>query len=111
MMYEYHEIERLTLKALTELIRSARGTCVTFSCKKLAKMAKLSTKPVTLTLVREVLEKLREKGLISIYRATSHGIKYIVTKDSPIWPLLKEDDPLDLKDLLDKIGDKHEEQE
>ncbi|RLF22672.1 MAG: hypothetical protein DRN15_08315 [Thermoprotei archaeon] len=101
MVERFDEIERLTFKALSELIRNARGTCVTFTCKKLAKMAKLSTKPVTLTLVREVLEQLRREGLISIYKVSSHGIKYMITRDSPLWHACKTGEVLSLRAASD----------
>ncbi|MCD6508837.1 MAG: hypothetical protein J7L11_00380 [Thermoprotei archaeon] len=85
MIERYEDIERLTLEALGRLVRKARGSCVTFTCKKLAKTANISTKPVTLTLVREVLEQLRRENLIHIYKISSHGIKYTITRESPLW--------------------------
>ncbi|RLF16141.1 MAG: hypothetical protein DRJ66_03495 [Thermoprotei archaeon] len=89
MIERYEDIERLTLFALGKLIKDARGSVVTFTCKKLAKIANLSTKPVTLTLVRAVLEELRKEGYISIYKISSHGIKYMITRESPLWNLYK----------------------
>ncbi len=85
MIERFEDIERLTLEALGKLVKKARGSCVTFTCKKLAKTANISTKPVTLTLVREVLEQLRREKLIDIYKISSHGIKYTITKESPLW--------------------------
>ncbi|MHC1627269.1 MAG: hypothetical protein ACXQTI_00335 [Candidatus Nezhaarchaeales archaeon] len=97
--YPFTEIEKKTLKALTELVCSSRGNCITFTCKKLAKMAGLSTKPVTLTLVREVLEELRRQGLITIYKKSRHSVKYMLTKDSPLWKLLEQGVVRDLESL------------
>ena len=105
MVERYEEVERGTLEALARLIRSARGSVVTFTCKRLAKMAGLSTKPITLTLVREVLEQLRREGLLSIYRISSHGIKYMITRDSPLWRYIKAGNPTpsSLAELITQI--------
>ncbi len=99
MIERYEDIERLTLQALGRLVKGARGSCVTFTCKKLAKIANLSTKPITLTLVREVLEQLRREGLIEIYKISSHGIKYTITRSSPLWHFYKRAALTDWKTL------------
>ena len=105
MIERYEDIERLTLLALGKLIKDARGSVVTFTCKKLAKMAKISTKPVTLTLVRAVLEELRREGYITIYKVSSHGIKYMITRDSPLWRFYKASQsiPTNVRQVVAKI--------
>jgi len=88
-MERYEDIERLTILGIKALVKGARGDHVLFKPKKLAKIAGLSTKPITLTLVRHALEELRMKGLIDLYARTSRGYKYIITRDSPLWKEVK----------------------
>jgi hypothetical protein len=72
------------------MIRRTRGSLVTFNPKKIAVLAGIDTHPVILTLVKDVLEGLREKGLISLAGKSKHRVKYAVTKSSPLWALAKE---------------------
>ena len=89
MIERYEDIERLTILGIKKLVAGARGDHVLFKPKKLAKIAGLSTKPVTLTLVRHVLEELRAKGIVDLWSTNSHGYKYIITRDSPLWKEVK----------------------
>ena len=86
----YFEIERIVLETLQDMIKQTRGTCLTFTPKKIALKAGLSTKPVTLTLVDYVLQGLMEKGLINFYKKGWHGKKYIIHNTSPLWIKVKE---------------------
>lgn len=63
---------------------------MTFNPKKIAVLAGIDTHPVMLTLVKDVLEGLREKGFINVAGRSKHGVKYAVTKNSPLWILAKE---------------------
>ena len=81
----YNDIKIAVISAIIELISRAKGSCVTFTSKKIAQIAGLPTQPVLLTIVRDVLENLRNEGLIIRYNKTSHGVKYMITKESPLW--------------------------
>ena len=87
-MEKYEEIRRLVRNAIIQMIIEARGTCVTFTPKKIAKRARLSTKPVMLSVIRHAIEELREKG-VRLWNERQHGggriYRYIVTCDSPLW--------------------------
>jgi len=87
---DYNEFSALVLNTLLEMIRRTRGSLVTFHPKKIAVLAGIDTHPVILTLVKDVLEGLREKGLISLAGKSKHRVKYAVTKSSPLWALAKE---------------------
>ena len=100
MVLPFEIIERKTIEALAELIRRQKGGCLTFTCKHLARLAGLDTKPVTLTLIREVIEELRRRGWLEIYKISSHGIKYKITCKSPAWKILKTTVPTSLNELL-----------
>jgi len=82
---DYNEVKLAVITAIMILISKAKGSCVTFTSKKLAVIAGLPTQPILLTVIRDVLENLRSEGLIKRYKRTSHGVKYMVTKDSPLW--------------------------
>ncbi len=82
-------IEEIALRALMELIMNTKGSCLTFTPKKVAIKAGLDTKPVTLTVVKYVIEKLREKGLVEIW-SSSRRMRYIITRESPLWQEAKK---------------------
>ncbi|RLF17619.1 MAG: DNA-binding protein [Thermoprotei archaeon] len=82
------DVERIAVEAVSYLIAKARGSCVTFTPKRVAQVAGLDTKPVTLSVVKYVLEKMRSRGLISIWDS-KRKTRYIVTKDSPLWKIVK----------------------
>ena len=81
----YDELEKLIISGLHRIIARARGSCVTFTPKRVALEAGVEAKPITLTLVRDILEGLEEKGLVELYKNGCHGYKYIVTRESPLW--------------------------
>ena len=93
----YDEFSAHVVQAIMEMIRGARGSMVTFNAKKVALIARalrppgteLEIKPVVLTLVKDVLERFRERGYLEVLGKTKHGVKYAVRKDSPLWRLAK----------------------
>ena len=89
--YHYETIEKMTLLGIKALVRGARGDHVLFKPKKVAKVVGLPTKPVILTLVRHVLEELRTKGIVDLYSTNSHGYKYIIRRNSPLWKEVKKE--------------------
>ncbi|RLF25087.1 MAG: hypothetical protein DRN15_00045 [Thermoprotei archaeon] len=78
------DLEQLTIRALVSMIRETKGTCITVTPKKVALKAGLDAKPITLTVVRYVLDRLLELGWLRVWK-TSRRIKYIITKESPLW--------------------------
>ena len=90
MYRDYNAFSALVINTLLEMIRRTKGSLITFNPKKIAVLAGIDTHPVMLTLVRDVVERLREKGLVSVYGRSKHGIKYAVHRDSPLWVLAKE---------------------
>ncbi|RLE82321.1 MAG: hypothetical protein DRJ51_01580 [Thermoprotei archaeon] len=89
---DYEKLRLTVISILVDLIRRSRGTCITFTGKKIAILAGLSPQPVLLTVVKSILEELRRERLISRYSRSSHGIKYIITRDSPLWQVVKSGD-------------------
>ncbi len=85
----YSDVVKLVLSSLQYLIKTARGSCVTVNCKKVAVLANVEPQPVLLTVIKDVLERLREKGLVEKY-ITSSQVKYRVNKESPLWKVCKQ---------------------
>lgn len=71
------------------MIATTKGSMLTFNAKKIASEAGLPTHPVVLTLIKEVIEQLREQGLVRRLSRTAHGVKYAVSRESPLWVLAK----------------------
>jgi len=85
---KYGDIERCVYDAVCALIRRARGTCRTFTPKQVARVARLSTKPVTLSVIRYILEKMVREGQIQLYKK-GRTYRYIVYNTSPLWKKVK----------------------
>ena len=89
------------VQTILDMIKKSRGSLVTFNAKKIAVLANIETQPVILTLVKDVLEKLRERGCLEVLGKTKHGTKYAVKKGSPLWVLAKNYDRIVLRSLED----------
>ena len=89
-MEKYKDFEENVLRAIVMLIVKARGNMVTFTPKQLAKKAGVSTRPTYLSVVRYILEELREKGLVELWKKTYHGYRYAITSESPLWQEVKQ---------------------
>jgi len=84
------EIDRILLRTLYEMIARTKGRCLLIKPKKLLKRGGLSTKPVDCAIANYFLKKLLDKGLIEVWRETSHGIWYIIYDTSPLWKEAKK---------------------
>lgn len=86
----FDKITSIVAEGIWNAIKYARGTCVSFTPKKVLEYANIKdTLPVVLTLVKHVLEELVKKGLIE--KDTSRSItRYRICKTSELWSLCKE---------------------
>ncbi|RLE67856.1 MAG: hypothetical protein DRJ43_06635 [Thermoprotei archaeon] len=82
------------------MIRSTKGTMLTFNAKKIAVIAGLPTHPVILTLIKEVIEQLCTRKLVRRMSRSSHGVKYAITRESPFWLLAKAGEQAPLIEVL-----------
>lgn len=98
---DYNEFSVRVVQALLEMIRHTRGSIITFNAKKVAVFAGIDTQPVVLTLVKDVLERLREKDYVVVLGKTKHGVKYAVKKDTPLWVLAKSYEKVVIRNLED----------
>jgi len=86
---DYDRLRYTVLTTLTKMIRSTKGSMLTFNAKKIAVLAGLPTHPVVLTLIKDIIEQLGERGLVRRVSRSSHGVKYAVSKESPLWVAAK----------------------
>lgn len=100
---DYDELQQVVLEALFKLIRATKGSMLTFNAKKLAVVASLPTHPVVLTLIKDVIERLRARGLVQKISQSSHGVKYAITQDSPLWTMAKSGGQLLALESLAKV--------
>jgi len=85
----YSKFEGIVEQTLLQLIREARGSCLTVFPKRIAKRAGLPPKPVILTLIDYYLQKLERKGWIQFWKRANHAKKYIIYNTSPLWKKAK----------------------
>lgn len=85
----YDRLQSVVLEALAKMVSSTRGSMLTFNAKKIADLAGLPTHPVVLTLIKDVIERLRGEGLVRRVSRSTHGVKYAIDRDSPLWRLAK----------------------
>ncbi|MCI4408123.1 MAG: hypothetical protein JHC26_03450 [Thermofilum sp.] len=97
----YNEFSVTVVQTILDMIKKSRGSLVTFNAKKIAVLANIETQPVVLTLVKDVLEKLRERGYLEVLGKTKHGVKYAVRRDTPLWVLAKNYDKVVFRSLDD----------
>lgn len=106
---DYGVFSAKVVQTLLDMIRRTRGGMITFNSKKIAVLAGIDSHPVVLTLVKDVLERLEEKGYIREIGKTKHGVKYSVTRESPLWVLAKNYERVginsleDLEEVLEKL--------
>ncbi|MEZ0345052.1 MAG: hypothetical protein ABWK01_00645 [Infirmifilum sp.] len=97
----YNEFSSKVVQTILEMIRHTKGGMITFNSKKIAVLAGIDTHPVILTLIKDVLERLKEKEYIQEVGRTKHGVKYSVTLESPLWMLAKNYEKISLRSLED----------
>ncbi|MEM1508992.1 MAG: hypothetical protein QXN22_04190 [Thermofilaceae archaeon] len=100
---DYDELQQAVLEALLKLIKATKGSMLTFNAKKLAVVAGLPTHPVVLTLIKDVVEQLQAKGFVQRISQSSHGVKYAITQDSPLWVIAKSGGQLLILESLVKV--------
>ena len=88
---DFKNIEEIVAKGLWAAIKYARGSCVSFTPKKILEYANADsgvTIPVVLTLVKHVLKRLSDMGLLEVDDSRSI-VRYRVCKNSRLWEVAK----------------------
>jgi len=105
---DYEEFSRRVILTLIDMIRRTKGGMITFNSKKIAVLAGIESHPVVLTLIKDVLERLKERGYVEEVGRTKHGVKFSVTRESPLWILAKNYEKVTIRGLedLDEVVEK-----
>jgi len=86
-----HPVEHAILGALSEMVRSTRGTTIVVWPKKIARRAGISPKPVALTVISHILKKFEEEGHIQNWSTGKKRWKrrrYKLDRGTPLWDYL-----------------------
>nr|KJR71281.1 MAG: hypothetical protein TU36_08825 [Vulcanisaeta sp. AZ3] len=87
---DFRKIEELVSRGLWVAVKYARGTCVSFTPKKILEYAEFNEAiPVVLTLVKHVLKQLNDKGYLQVDSSRSI-IRYKLCRDSKLWEIVKQ---------------------
>ncbi len=88
---DFRRIEELVARGLWVAVKNAKGSCVSFTPKKVLELAEFGedATPVMLTLVKHVLTRLYEHGLLTI--DDSRSVKrFRLCRDSSLWEVIKK---------------------
>ena len=116
------KIDELAKRAIaigiTELVRGARGTAVSFTIPKLIKtaagveedIATLRKTPISMTIVKHYLNILIRNNVITInvevkLDGKRRVHKYFMYRDNMVWRLAKEDSSKAIEYLMNAMGD------
>jgi hypothetical protein len=79
----------LVARGMWVLIHYTRGSCISFTQKRLLKNAECDKAlPVLMTIVKDIMNKLVEQKLLTIDDTRSIK-RYTICKDSPLWNVIK----------------------
>ncbi len=100
------EFREKILKIIREQVVSSRGNLVTFRASKIAKQLSKeyskNGKAITLA-VKEYLEVLVKYGYLEVIKETSRGRIYGLKRNSPLWKLLENASPSDIRELVEVL--------
>jgi hypothetical protein len=99
---DFRSVLKTVYIGMHKIVSEARGSCVSFTPRKVLEFGGVdTTAPVALTLVKHILERLVEAGLMQ--RDDSRArIRYILCKNSPLWTKLRGGDADTLK-MMEEI--------
>ncbi|MEZ0318459.1 MAG: hypothetical protein ABWK05_00490 [Pyrobaculum sp.] len=89
---DFKSVLKTVYQGMLKIVGEARGSCVSFTPRRVLEFGGVdTTAPVALTLVKHVLEKLVEAGLMQ--RDDSRArTRYVLCKNSPLWQKLRGGD-------------------
>jgi hypothetical protein len=101
---DFKRVEELVARGLWAAVKYARGTCVSFTLKKVLEYAEFSeTTPVLLTLVKHILRQLNDGGYVEVDDSRSI-VRYRLCRDSRLWDLIKQSGgPEDVLRFLEEV--------
>lgn len=99
---DFKSVLKVVHLGMQKIVVDARGSCVSFTPRRVLEFGGVdTTAPVALTLVKHILEKLVEAGLMQKDDSRART-RYILCKNSPLWQKLRGGDSDTFK-LLEEI--------
>ncbi|KUO79482.1 hypothetical protein B7L70_10535 [Vulcanisaeta sp. EB80] len=101
---DFKKIEELVARGLWVAVKYARGTCVSFTPKKVLEYAEFNEAiPVVLTLVKHILKQLNDEGYLQMDSSRSI-VRYRLCRDSRLWDLIKQSGgPEDVLKFIEEV--------
>jgi len=100
---DFKRIEELVVRGLWRAIRYARGSCVSFTPKKILEYAEVDEAiPVVLTLVKHVLKQLSDKGYMEVDDSRSI-VRFKICRESALWDVFKNREINEAISFVDSI--------
>ena len=99
------DVIELVSQGIFEIIRYAKGTCVSIYPLKLLKVLNTSPeyrKPNILSVIKHILEELTKYNIAKKLQRSNKTV-YIIDNESPIWTMVKNNDYYALKALITEI--------
>ncbi|ABO08082.1 hypothetical protein [Pyrobaculum calidifontis] len=99
---DFRTVLKTVYAGMAKIVGEARGSCVSFTPRRVLEFGGIdTTMPIALTLVKHILEKLVEAGLMQ--RDDSRArVRYVLCKNSPLWQKLRSGDDDTLK-MLEEV--------
>ncbi|WP_069807691.1 hypothetical protein [Vulcanisaeta thermophila] len=101
---DFRKIEELVARGLWVAVKFARGSCVSFTPKRVLEYAEFNDViPVVLTLVKHILKQLSDEGYLQVDSSRSIT-RYRLCRDSKLWDLIKRSEgPEDVFKFLESV--------
>lgn len=97
-------IVKAVAKGLIMAVAPARGTCISFIPRKLLELADVDVgAPVVLTVVKHVIDKLVESGLLEA-DMTRSKVRYRICRTSPLWDMCKGGKVEEIEKIIMDLG-------
>lgn len=86
---DFKSVLKVVYQGMQKMVSEARGSCVSFTPRRVLMSGGVdTTKPVVLTLVRYVLERLVGVGMLQ-RDDTRARVRYVLCKNSLLWQRIK----------------------
>jgi len=86
---DFKNVVKLVARGMWVLVHYTRGSCVTFTQKRVLENAGCDDPlPVLMTMVKDIMDKLVEQKLLTIDDSRSLK-RYMICRDSQLWNVIK----------------------
>ncbi len=99
-----NRVKLLILQFIKDQIGGSRGNLVTFRPAKVAQDVSVYSRKsprAETVIIRNFLEELVERGFIQIVKRSARGKVYGIQRNSKLWQLLEDNEPVKVLELLE----------